>query len=388
MEKKAMMGGKPVVEDPPKILDKIKLAYKDARSDKVYNVSLLYHEALCEFVVSYEYGRAGTSLHHGVKYNGDNEVKAKDTFKKLVSSKMSKGYEVVHKSKSKLSASASSAAIPKKAKEKFGVMPQLLSEINHEIEDHILEDLLKSEQWVMMPKHDGVRRMYKKYIKKGEKLTQADVIKVKAGNKKGEDVHISLNRMEAISNFPFDSMILDGEDFGEYYVVFDIILNEVPFGTRMELLKEAFKKVPKSSKLRLTDCYYTEEAKRKALSNLEKCGAEGVVFIKLSSLYTPGRSHEAIKYKFTATASFVVLSIHPTKSSIGLGLFDDEYNMHNVGNATVYPNLDEPKVGNIVEVKYLYAFKGGSIFQPVLLGTRNDVTAAECTMSQLKYKKE
>ena len=37
---------------------------------------------------------------------------------------------------------------------------------------------------------------------------------------------------------------------------------------------------------------------------------------------------------------------------------------------------------------YLYAFKGGSVYQPVLLGTRDDLTPADCTMKQLKYKKD
>jgi bifunctional non-homologous end joining protein LigD len=38
-------------------------------------------------------------------------------------------------------------------------------------------------------------------------------------------------------------------------------------------------------------------------------------------------------------------------------------------------------------VKYLYCFKeSGSIYQPVYLGPRSDIPAAECTTDQLKYK--
>ena len=38
-------------------------------------------------------------------------------------------------------------------------------------------------------------------------------------------------------------------------------------------------------------------------------------------------------------------------------------------------------------VKYLYAFsESGSIYQPVYLGKRNDIPAAECVTDQLKYK--
>jgi bifunctional non-homologous end joining protein LigD len=36
----------------------------------------------------------------------------------------------------------------------------------------------------------------------------------------------------------------------------------------------------------------------------------------------------------------------------------------------------------------LYAFKGGSVFQPVYLGVREDLTQEDCTLDQLKYKAE
>jgi bifunctional non-homologous end joining protein LigD len=42
-----------------------------------------------------------------------------------------------------------------------------------------------------------------------------------------------------------------------------------------------------------------------------------------------------------------------------------------------------------VECRYLYAFKeSGSIYQPVYLGSREDILSAECTTTQLKYKAE
>jgi bifunctional non-homologous end joining protein LigD len=44
-------------------------------------------------------------------------------------------------------------------------------------------------------------------------------------------------------------------------------------------------------------------------------------------------------------------------------------------------------VDQVVECRFLYAFKeSGSIFQPVYLGTRDDITTEECTTAQLKYK--
>lgn len=41
-----------------------------------------------------------------------------------------------------------------------------------------------------------------------------------------------------------------------------------------------------------------------------------------------------------------------------------------------------------VEIRYLYAYKGGSLYQPAFLGERDDIPAEECVLSQLKYKPE
>lgn len=57
-----------------------------------------------------------------------------------------------------------------------------------------------------------------------------------------------------------------------------------------------------------------------------------------------------------------------------------------VGNVSIPPNHEIPAVGAVVECRYLYAFPGGSIFQPVYLGVRDDIPKEECVISQLKYK--
>ena len=40
----------------------------------------------------------------------------------------------------------------------------------------------------------------------------------------------------------------------------------------------------------------------------------------------------------------------------------------------------------IVEVRYLYAYPGGSLYQPVYLGARDDIQLDDCTIQQLKFK--
>jgi bifunctional non-homologous end joining protein LigD len=59
-----------------------------------------------------------------------------------------------------------------------------------------------------------------------------------------------------------------------------------------------------------------------------------------------------------------------------------------VGNVTIPPNKDVPAVGSVIEVRYLYAYEGGSLYQPTYKGVRDDVDTEECRMNQLIYKKE
>ncbi|MES2573194.1 MAG: hypothetical protein V4710_24435, partial [Verrucomicrobiota bacterium] len=93
------------------------------------------------------------------------------------------------------------------------------------------------------------------------------------------------------------------------------------------------------------------------------------------------------KFKFYETASLVVTRIN-AKRSVSLMLFEDG-KIVPAGNVTVPPNQEIPNVGDIVECRYLYAFKeSGSIYQPVYLGNREDLQAEECTTAQLKYKAE
>ena len=49
-------------------------------------------------------------------------------------------------------------------------------------------------------------------------------------------------------------------------------------------------------------------------------------------------------------------------------------------------NFDIPKHGDVVEIRYLYAYEGGSLFQPVYLGVRDDLDKEACKIEQLKYK--
>ena len=90
-----------------------------------------------------------------------------------------------------------------------------------------------------------------------------------------------------------------------------------------------------------------------------------------------------MKFKFVKTASVIVESAN-TQRSVNVRAVCGTP----LGRVTVPPNYPVPAAGAIVEVKYLYAFPGGSLAQPVYLGVRTDIPMEECTLDQFQMKGE
>jgi bifunctional non-homologous end joining protein LigD len=130
-------------------------------------------------------------------------------------------------------------------------------------------------------------------------------------------------------------------------------------------------------------------SKQALLNELRADNAEGIVFKDLHAPWQssrPSTGGPALKFKFTETASFIVGGISTGKRSVELILYEDQARVRGVGAVTIPPNHSIPPADSIVEVRYLYAFPGGCVFQPVYLGPRDDVTPQECHISQLKLK--
>jgi bifunctional non-homologous end joining protein LigD len=129
--------------------------------------------------------------------------------------------------------------------------------------------------------------------------------------------------------------------------------------------------------------------KRSMLAELRRQNKEGVVFKRINAPYTPGRpagGGDQLKLKFTATASCIVAGTNGSKRSVKLELLGLSGSRVRVGSVTVPPNQPIPTTGSIVEIRFLYAYPDGALFQPVLLGVRDDVDLGVCTVRQLKYK--
>ena len=127
------------------------------------------------------------------------------------------------------------------------------------------------------------------------------------------------------------------------------------------------------------------QSKRDLYHNLKAAGKEGIVFKKLSGIFKPGKGDEQFKFKFYAECSVIVALGRPGKASIGMELLDVNGNREFVGYCSCNRN---PPIGSIAEIKYLYAYHGGCLYQSSFKELRDDVDISECTTSQLKYKHE
>ncbi len=342
------------------VIENANLSYQENGSDKVYIVKLI-EESQGKYNVQYAYGRRGSSLATGNKNTSLLAYdKAKKMYDKIIQEKTGKGYQDAGGNTSKIVNTDFESR-------DTGLRPQLLNEIS----DEELEEYLINDSWCAQEKYDGKRRMYIKTIGLTEEVK--NILKKFHGD-----------------------IILDGEDMGSYTALFDVLSVPGDYKTRYSVLR-SFMSSMGNDCLRLVDTAWNEISKRALLQKLRDENAEGIVFKRIDSLYKPGRpasGGDQIKYKFISTASCIVTNVSETKRSVSIGVYDLEHpeSIIDVGNVTVYPNQEIPKIRSIIEVRYLYYFPGGSLFQPRICGsgnvTRDDIDEKDCLLSKLKIKKE
>ena len=347
------------------------LYYRLGSSDKIYQCFI--EPSGTGFVVTFAYGRRGSTLQTGSKTAEPVDYEeAHRIFDKLVAEKTAKGYSPGEDGTPYQGTTAETRAT--------GILPQLLNPID----EAEAQQLLAAPEWWAQEKFDGQRVLLRK---SGDTITGL--------NRQGLIIALPMPIVEAAHTFGGGQWLLDGEAMGERFAAFDLLeyacvdLRKQPLDQRLKALGKLG--VPGvNGPIDLADTATTTHAKRALLTHLRKINAEGIVFKRRSAVYVPGRpasGGDQRKHKFTATASCVVAGHNGDRRSVALELLDGDLRVA-VGSVTIPPNHPVPPAGAIVEVKYLYAYPGGSLFQPVYLGVRNDITLDACVLGQLKYKRE
>lgn len=226
---------------------------------------------------------------------------------------------------------------------------------------------------------DGERRM----------AMRDEALKTKGFNKKGQEVPLPGSVIKSIN----DQCTIDGEIIGEVLHIFDILeyAGETTKGMACMLRLALLDKMKFGKSIKVVKTAYTKKEKQKLYDEIKKRNGEGIVFKKKDSPYTHGRPASGgnqVKYKLYKTATFIVKGATVGKRSVGLELVGENMEKVFMGKVTIPPNYEVPDEGDLVEVRYLYAYLNGAVFQPTYLGKRNDSDLTDATMKQIVYKNE
>ena len=345
----------------------ISLYFSDGRSDKEYHVQLEEKEP--GYVVNFQYGRRGSTLQAGTKTACPvSYAQAVKIYDKLVSEKTAKGYSPGEEGIAYQQTDFADRAT--------GIVPQLLNPV----EESDLEFYMENDDFVLQQKYDGERRLLKHMC--------TSIVGI---NRRGLKVALP-ESLTLIPQFT-EGFVMDGEQVGENYFVFDLLelgnedLTPLEYWDRYARLKRLVEKIALPNILLVTSFEGYNE-KVAALNRYKTSGVEGIVFKSLSAPYSPGRPASGgrqLKFKFTSSASVFVRGINPGKRSVSIAVYEGN-RIIDIGNVAIPANHDVPCEGEVVEIRYLYAYPQGALYQPFYLGKRNDLEKRECTIGQLKFK--
>ncbi|EMJ33972.1 ATP-dependent DNA ligase-like domain protein [Leptospira interrogans str. FPW1039] len=347
-------------------LNKISLYYQGDGSDKVYHVNI--DPEGDGYVVHFAFGRRGSSLQTGTKTSKPVSYEAaQKIMRQLVNSKMAKGYTEIESGAPYLHST--------KEERVSGVHCQLLNPIDEEELSTYVED----NQYGAQEKLDGNRMMIRKIGDNVEGI-----------NRKGLIIAISQILHDHSLSFSED-FILDGEVIGDVFFPFDIFskdgkdIQHLPYQERYAILESILK--DQDEIFHIVKLVKSTKGKKVLLEELREKQKEGIVFKDLNAPYKAGRPSSKgsqIKFKFYETATVSVETVN-LKRSVSMRLYNGN-EWVSVGNVTIPVNFAIPKENDIIEVRYLYAYKGGSLYQPTYLGVRTDADENDCDLKQLKYK--
>ncbi len=267
--------------------------------------------------------------------------------------------------------------VNKDAGNQSGIEVQLLNKVNEAQARALCHD----NNWVAQEKHDGERRpvLIKDGVAQGTNLYGEFTGGMKTQTAQGIETAVD--------------MILDTEDLGKELLAFDLLslegkcLRHLGFMARAKLAEKA---CLSHTTISFSPIAVTTEEKLALLERMIEENREGMVFKRADAPVTVGRPNsggDQLKYKLVEEASVIVAGINKQRS-FQMELIDDNGERVPVGNCPIPANQAIPEVGSVIEVEYLYAYRGGCMIQPTFNKPRPDQRIEECRQSQLKYKRD
>ena len=263
--------------------------------------------------------------------------------------------------------------------------------------EHVhVKQYVQSDQWWVEQKLDGQRFLV--LVADGE---------ISAFNRNGVEMTLPEQITTDFASFKTDDTMwhFDGELVDGEYHIFDVLwagdtceggMTDKPFEQRRNRLEKIFS-FWEPDHCHLVRCAKTETEKADLIVKLERECSEGAVLKKRTATYNVHgkRVKTWLKLKFVQCADVVVMELERggKPQAVTIGMMQDnvwfpksvDIKLEEVAGCKVPANL-ELEVGDVLEVRYLYATNDNKLTQPIFVRKRTDKLPEECTMSdQLKF---
>ena len=263
--------------------------------------------------------------------------------------------------------------------------------------EHVhVKQYVQSDQWWVEQKLDGQRFLV--LVADGE---------ISAFNRNGVEMTLPEQIATDFASFKTDDTMwhFDGELVDGEYHIFDVLwagdtceggMTDKPFEQRRNRLEKIFS-FWEPDHCHLVRCAKTETEKADLIVKLERACSEGADWKKRTATYNVHGNREEtwLKLKFVQCADVVVMELERggKPQAVTIGMMQDnvwfptkvDIKLEEVAGCKVPANL-ELEVGDVLEVRYLYATNDNKLTQPIFVRKRTDKLPEECTMSdQLKF---
>jgi len=196
--------------------------------------------------------------------------------------------------------------------------------------------------------------------------------------------------INALRNHPLPTFTIDIEFEKGIAVVLDVLnLGGLDFsGQRYDKRKEAAL-LSFENRSPLVKVCRTVTGRAKAAFVAEKKAekAEGVCFKKLDAPYKSGKNGQHKKLKFWKSLDCVVMGPNTEgHNSVEVGLYNKQGRLQRICGVSLN-GKPTAKVGQVLEIDYLYGTKTLEVVQPNLVRIRDDKRPAQCTIDQIQVNK-
>jgi bifunctional non-homologous end joining protein LigD len=257
------------------------------------------------------------------------------------------------------------------------IKSELLTEItNGEAQRYVNDDGYGCEE-----KHNGERRTICK-----------DGSGIRNFNREGEPgKRLPDAVINALKNHPLPQFVIDVEFEKGIVVVLDALiigddnLTQIAYSERKKVVHKHFDN--RSILIKVCKTVTGSRAKAQFLIDKMDEAAEGVVFKKLDAIWIPGKNGQHKKLKFWKSLDCVVMAPSPKQhNSVEVGLFLPNGQLHRICGVSLN-GKPAAKVGQVIEIDYLYGTRRLEVVQPNLVRIRDDKKPHQCTIDQIQINK-